>query len=454
MAALPQTNISISAVKTKLGETTNSLFNLCSSSLINKWSKYKPIVGSMPAGTSGYYGLTIGSANPNKWNAAGILDTARLGDFRGYEHDQSIAYPPIFNITSDNNVRTLNPAGTPADNYFVVKIDNTASDYRIVPSDLGFDDYYYGIMIQIGSGAWQYKSFGLVSDGTYSGAYVQVIAFLEKNGSVWSYRNLPYGEGTYNYQLFISSAETAAAPATNGWTTTQPAGYITLPSGTVNGSAIGYSGSFTVAPWILLDPITVNFPSDATYGDFIEVSVLSATNTGFFLDYNGGESWYEIKVWDTTLSQYLTDPNDWLTNICKIHIMYSGGSTFDTGVATFLGPGGSEVSLRISKSDPWISPVIDMYLADGSTFTLTKNQSTTTNYTIFIDVCVEGWSTSYADMYFEVYRGAEFILSDVIYIKDSTETRDYWGGGTFEIPLGQVSGASGQVFTVTLGPPI
>lgn len=123
--ALPNTNLSVSMVKSTLGAATNDVGGLCIHPNINKWSKYKPVQHSKRTGlvdadfksvrsgmnipsviahpSSGYvpimdyyrnnpnfeftYNKPRGVNVTNGWN-----EPFRLGDFRGYEHTANIFY--------------------------------------------------------------------------------------------------------------------------------------------------------------------------------------------------------------------------------------------------------------------------------------------------------------------------------------------------------------------------
>jgi hypothetical protein len=134
MAALGTNNISVSLVKNTLGESTYSVFLLATSALINMWSRFKPTRGvnngeltlnnntfwkgsdgrcgfNLPIWSSGiiYSPTTWGYLQPRGGSYGGTPDEpGRLGDFRGYFHDNTLA-PPFYSNQSDNIVRTLDP---------------------------------------------------------------------------------------------------------------------------------------------------------------------------------------------------------------------------------------------------------------------------------------------------------------------------------------------------------
>ena len=134
--ALATTNLALSTVRTALGYTADwSLFNIGTSSLINKWSRYKPTRGATGSstfwkGSDGNCGfilptLTGNSGNAGVYTNSGVWGYAqpqggspggtpdepvRLGDFRGYEHSSTLK-PPFYSDPADNIYHaTLTPA--------------------------------------------------------------------------------------------------------------------------------------------------------------------------------------------------------------------------------------------------------------------------------------------------------------------------------------------------------
>lgn len=103
------TNISTSAVKNELGESTYNVGKLCTSSKINMWAKYKPVPlnsvapsrsGTWYKGDNGLCGLSIPSASGSPdtiYNSAwkhdppkgGSTSPYRLADFGGYNNSST-----------------------------------------------------------------------------------------------------------------------------------------------------------------------------------------------------------------------------------------------------------------------------------------------------------------------------------------------------------------------------
>ena len=118
--ALGTTNITTSLVGTTIGSASRDVGSLCSSTLINKWSKYKPVIYPAISTTGinnwwkavdGNCGLSIPEySNINNLVTAitngvtwaynkptgGISSPYRLGDFRGYAHNAYIPFDSFY----------------------------------------------------------------------------------------------------------------------------------------------------------------------------------------------------------------------------------------------------------------------------------------------------------------------------------------------------------------------
>lgn len=236
--ALGTTDITTTLVKNTLGEDQTAVYHLCDSPLINKWSKYKPVVGSWPTAEAGNYALNL----PVNWNYISIINNGRLGDFRGYEHNTSLAFPTIHSLTSEEVVTTLNPTTGPTNNSWKIRIYNAASSVRITPSDLGLSNYYVGLKVW-GGCPTSYKTYFQVSAGSENGTDIQIQATYDYEND--NFFDLPYGSGTYNYMLFLG------AYSTTGWETSYPGLTIPFPNeGIWNGD-----GAFIVTKFIYVsDP--------------------------------------------------------------------------------------------------------------------------------------------------------------------------------------------------------
>jgi hypothetical protein len=131
--ALQTANIGTELVKTALGISTNIVSELCRSSSINKFSKYKPVIGPWPQGTDGKYGLDI----PASWDYTHPINTFRLGDFSGYAHDASLP----FQVKAGEFI-----SGQTLDSSAVFKFQIIGAN-NITVTDLNLNSYFLGIQI-------------------------------------------------------------------------------------------------------------------------------------------------------------------------------------------------------------------------------------------------------------------------------------------------------------------
>ena len=124
--ALGTTNITTTLVGTTIGSASRDVGTLCSSPLINKWSKYKPVrYNTISPITDSqrkevYYGFDIAnmvktdavSAASINWNylkpLGGANSPYRLGDFRSYDHTATHVYDLVDNYESINIYGILN----------------------------------------------------------------------------------------------------------------------------------------------------------------------------------------------------------------------------------------------------------------------------------------------------------------------------------------------------------
>ena len=124
--ALGTTNITTTLVGTTIGSASRDVGTLCSSPLINKWSKNKPVSYPTLGGITdaerklANYGFDIAnmvktdavSAASINWNylkpLGGANSPYRLGDFRSYDHTATHVYDLVDNYESINIYGILN----------------------------------------------------------------------------------------------------------------------------------------------------------------------------------------------------------------------------------------------------------------------------------------------------------------------------------------------------------
>lgn len=183
--ALGTTNITTSLVGTTIGSASRDVGTLCSASLINKWSKYKPVIypsitttGNWWKAVDGNCGLSIPEysninnlvtaiTNGVTWNynkpTGGASSPYRLGDFRGYEHGSA-------NPVSDYNC--------PSESYTAIEggvitisfiNGNVVVDGNLVLADIpSVNQCYIGLAIKNNYGYKYVTSNNTIYDGAHS----------------------------------------------------------------------------------------------------------------------------------------------------------------------------------------------------------------------------------------------------------------------------------------------
>ena len=155
--ALPNTNISVSMVKSAIGSGSNDVGTLCTHPNINKWSKWKPVRSSKLTGLTEVdlrnvragmlvpdFGNYVDLRNYYKGNPSpiwgygkpfgGVNSPYRLGDFREYEHSAT----PFYSVSIPEKVfESSNPK-------VYVRISTTISGGRMNWDITNFYGYYFG----------------------------------------------------------------------------------------------------------------------------------------------------------------------------------------------------------------------------------------------------------------------------------------------------------------------
>ena len=330
--ALGTTNINCKTVADLIADATVyevidgynyiNYFLLCASVNINRWSKYKP-VRAYGIGTNihvrgkddvGYWGFNFSGSNPDKWDylhprggsPGGTPDEpARLDDFRGYEHDRTLAYPSIQCRDTDNSWNAnLYPSGTPYLQRWYCRAHRSASSVIIIPSDLNygatnFDNLYVGLWTNATGGPW-YKTFGQVKDLSWGAVWNININFEITNWATSpAFANFPYHIGAVDWILILSTGEAAA------WTALTPGVIIYFPGITNGGSPDTWdtdgtntyinAGSFTIKDWLKLSSYSKVFGVGADYSS-VTVYCSTANLPAFTISKSG--SWITLAVYD------------------------------------------------------------------------------------------------------------------------------------------------------------
>ena len=359
--ALGTTNITTTLVRNTLSEDSNSVGDLGDGleNNINKWSKKKPVRGTFPTSSNGKYGIDVA----NSWaylkpRGLAYSEGYRLGDFRGYEHDQNLAFPPIQCRAAELGINTLYPInddGRRFANVWKVRFFRGASDVRLTPADLGLDDYYFGLKITNANGTFyktQYKlnNTTYVPDGSGDGYSFTVNATLS-DPTVLAFYDLPYGTGTYSWEIFLSST------ATNGWTTTAPSDIIYFPDdSSYTIYPLAKSGSFTVANWISASVKSFGFESEIP--GYATSKILFASG-GTFSITNDISSWCTVQVWDSSLSNMISHEESWISGR---YVKIIPDQNYDSArggaiqIATGSGATRATVTLSIQQDGAYVAP--------------------------------------------------------------------------------------------------
>lgn len=233
----------VSLVKNMLSISSNSLSVLCTSTAVNKWSKYKPVPGIWPQSSTGKYSIDPG----NDWAYAKPTNHYRLGDFRNYN---SSAKPPVYLDEDGSYEETdLYPLSNPDHSDWKFIVNTTPLSGELSYGDLGLSTYYIGFKVTIPGGTVYYKSYNAIP--TFSSKIITISAGLNSHVLPYSFTNLPYGVGNFILEFGLCTVQT------NGWTTSNP-GFFLLPDIAPTINCIN-SYSFTVHPWVYLTNTSMGF---------------------------------------------------------------------------------------------------------------------------------------------------------------------------------------------------
>lgn len=302
--ALGTTDISTTLVGNTIGNSSRNVGVLCTSSTINKWSKFKPVKTPWPDANDNWYGLDP----TNNWAwvlpSGGSTNPFRLGDFRGYEHDQTLTYLPVYLKSSEVTYNDIYPTGTPVSNTFTFRAfrdsTNTVSIYsQLLPTDA----YYYGFKIVTPHNTW-YKTFGQVSVLTTAGTTVVLDGTAQiQADQTYAYPQMPWDYGLFQVTLILSSVSIVSG-TNNGWSNTTPTGTIyAFPSGTFGGITYTSGGSFTLHDWAIALPANISWDGRNTPMQETKIytpsGVWTVNNIPIWLTYDIG--YYDVtSTWVST----------------------------------------------------------------------------------------------------------------------------------------------------------
>lgn len=267
---------------------------------INKWSKFKPVRGSWPSGTTGKYGLNL----PTNWDylrpRSGISngEPYRPGDFRGYEHTPANVMPPAW-----VNHATSTFAGTSEYNpitYPEISAQlslNAARTPEITLTNLALNGYYFGIHIrQVAHGTYWYKTLNTPA------ANNQWIT-ANMNGDFPELFN----DGTaITVEFGLSSQDRSS-------THSSPSVWIRLPELSYNGISMFSLANMTLGMYLraipsgpsVFDDIYTDAPGEQAL--FIDTSITAESHVGGWKVLSK-PSWISTHVWNPTDNRIETAP--------------------------------------------------------------------------------------------------------------------------------------------------
>lgn len=249
--ALPNTNISTTLVGDLVGSLLRNVSGLCIHANVNKWSKKKPtsMVGfptEWYKASDNFYGL-----DPvNDWAyikpSGGPSSPYRLGDFRGYEHDQALTMPPSYVLKSGTSFA----ATTVYDPRYEFIIDgqlsvNTGQISEITLTDMGLQGYYFGIYVrQASHGIFGFKTLGVVAEnGQWISGSVNMVPPYDAFND---FPDVIYGDDV-DVSFILSS------DIISDWSGTPPTTFYYLPNEFVNGLEIKSDYVMTIGNFLFAD---------------------------------------------------------------------------------------------------------------------------------------------------------------------------------------------------------
>lgn len=318
--ALGNSDITETAVATILGISTDDidLGELCLSIDINKWSRYKPVRGDWPLADDGLWGYDI----PDNWlliqpRGDRVLyptEGFRLGDFRGYEHDNSLTYPPAYCKDSDQNENAVlspaQPSGGFSSGGAKAKFNTTNTTIRVRLTDMGLGNFYFGVRITTPTATVWAKSVGTVvglSDETTGLSFTYQSALDDPTDPLSTYQNLPYGVGSFTVEYIISSINFT------DWTENPTGTIYLLPSGSVTGLTFKNTFNFTVEEWISTPNTSLTMAwDDDTSAEYQSARIFtSVSSSPWTVDLNDA-TWAEYEVYASDNSTNITNtPSSW-----------------------------------------------------------------------------------------------------------------------------------------------
>lgn len=355
--ALPTTNISTVMVREALQISENGIWALCNDATLNKWNKYKPVVGNWPQ-VDGSYGL-----KRSDWSYY-TRTPAKLSHFAGYEADSTLVFPPIHSIGAYNTIETLYPSGSTVDNKWFVYCYKTNSDVRLTPADLGLNSYYYGFKVTVDGTTW-YKTKGLISGftaGQDSSTEIWMTATLQNPLTTPSFYDLPYGVGTYTWTLIL------CATAASAWTTSAPDDVIEFMYDTLGEKTYSKTGTFTVANWYYVQNNNLVEWNAAGNG---EQSVNIYTNK-YPWGLSGVPAWITANVYFN--GNYISNPNLYETD-SSLRLTCAENTGVARSANILIGSGEGAIIVSVSQAAPVVAPTFVWNVIESTPITSISNET-------------------------------------------------------------------------------
>lgn len=170
--ALPNTGITTNIIGTALGTSSRNVGALCSSSLVNPYSRYKPVkwyqkdttagITNWEKSNTGSYGLSVRTcslASPTDlsntsyaWSydrpSGGRDYPYRMGDFRGYEHTAPVAFSSSLPDTLSYSDTTILKTAVGAGGTYNIGLYDILGELQI----------YAGVKVQASDGSYYWYS--------------------------------------------------------------------------------------------------------------------------------------------------------------------------------------------------------------------------------------------------------------------------------------------------------
>lgn len=440
MSQLDTTNIGTSLVGTTLGIATREVDELCTDSSINKWSKYKPVVGIYPQGGDGKYGLDYS----NLWVYLQPSSNYRLGDFRRYEHDEANTLPPAYVVYATSSFGIHGSAYDPVLNSLIfgtltLNDNGIAGDSEISLVNLGLNGYYFGMYIkQQSHGIYRWKTLSAVA----SNAQLMTADLFDDfpTGIVQD------GSATEVQFILASAAQTTWVNTMSGVT------WFRLPHETVNSVLMTSLQAFTFSLYITVDPTSVPLFPASSYSEYQLMAV--TTNINADTDIGGWEvlsqpSWIDIRVWND--NDFREEPTPWYGT--EDLLLYSIPNSNNTGayrsgnIVLADSSSNSLCTIPVYQSGGPASATIEV-CAYGGGWTISSESATATtgSPTVNISYIPSGFSATPAQVFITIRKGS--LAGDLMALDSSHTSRDGYSS-TFNITMSE-NAIGGETYKVYL----